>query len=215
MSHSRRTFVKQAALFTGAMVLMPSITSCGRSSAVMANDPLFIPVVKPAHWDAVAFNKERALVGGAPASYHGAIGGTDGDKKHVGKHLPYLPKGVSVPDGYVAVMFGDADKGFARHPNSEAAEEIGDDGHWYDWIEVRKAVEGDADVVKSVYSSWPAPAASDNGKVLGFNGKAVTDNGGRETVYLAALPKGVAKGDMISVRGHCKKHGDWVDFFTL
>ncbi len=219
MHMKRRTFMKEmaaAASVAGAVFLLPSLTSCSSDgSRTVAGDPLALPKVKPARWNAVAYNKDRAFAGGAPATYHSAIAGPDGDKKHVGKHLPYLPTFDKTPDGYLAVMFGDESKGYARHPNSAAVPELDDAGHWYDWIEIRKATEGQAKVVKSSYSSWPLNAQGDNGQLASFTGKDLSDNKGRDTVYLAALPSDVKPGDTIRVTGHCKMHGDWTDFFTI
>ncbi len=211
----RRHFIKEMALLSGAIILVPSITSCSGKPGRASNDPLALPGAKPADWDEIAFNTKRALAGAAPKSYHGAISGAGGDKKHVGKHLPYLPKIEKTPDGYLAVMFGDESKGYARHPNSEANADLEDTGHWYDYITIRKATDDTAEEVKSAYSSWPKISKADNGQYAVFSGKDITANKGKETVYLAALPKDVKKGDMIRIAGHCKNHGEWVNYFTL
>lgn len=222
MQHDRRRFIKDMTMLGGAVLLLPSMTACTDSNdttktengeKAAAGDPLAIPQSQPADWDAIAFNKERALAGAAPASYHGAISSEDGDTKHVGKHLPYLPGFEATPDGYVAVMFGDERKGYPRHPNSEPIPDINDEGHWYDWIRISKA--GSDSEITSTYSSWPETAEDDKGRYAVFSGDDIKAGKGRETVYLAALPDGVKKGDTIRIVGHCNKHGEWVDFFTL
>ena len=209
---TRRALLQKGLVIGGASLLLPSMVACnGRNSAGQSG----LPLSKPTDWDEIAFNTQRALAGAAPASYHGAIQSDGGDKKHVGKHLPYLVGDIAAPAGYVAVMIGDAAKGYARHPNAAAEKEIGEIGHWYDWIKIRPAIDAKAEEVTSVYSAWPQTAASDNGKIVPVSGKSFADNGGRETVYLAQLPKGVKQGDMLRVIGHCNKHGDYVGFYQL
>ena len=215
MNQTRRQFLKQSAIIGGAALLLPQFVSCSNRSENATAAHSAAPLVMPSEWDEIAFNTKRALAGAAPTSYHGAIQSADGGKKHVGKHLPFIAQGVAAPAGYVAIMVGDSAKGYARHPNAAAEQEIGEIGHWYDWIKIRPAIEGDAEEVTSSYAAWPKTAATDNGKIIPVQGKSFEDNGGRETVYLAQLPKGVMKGDMLRVIGHCNKHGDYVGFYQL
>ena len=221
---SRRAFLERLALSTGAIALMPVITACGgpetkKDSMVPTKNAVTAaveapPNVQPAGWDAIAYNKTRGNAGAIPQGYRASINGEGGDKKHLGKHLPYLPKtdGLTIPEGYVALMWGDAEKGFARHPNSAQDPEKKKGGHWYDWIRVRSAVEGDAQEVENTYPKWPG---ADAGQFVAFGGGDITAEGGKNTVYLAKLPDGVKAGDPIRVWAHCLKHGEYVDFLTV
>ncbi|NRA36530.1 MAG: twin-arginine translocation signal domain-containing protein [Planctomycetes bacterium] len=212
MTHTRRDFIKTLSATAAVAFILPSFTSCttsggsGNGGAARATDPLALPSSKPADWDAISFNMQRALAGAAPESYHGSISGEGGDKKHVGKHTPFAPSIKDVPEGYVAVMFGDDSKSYPKHPNS--------DTHWYDWVSIRKSSAGTAEEVTSKYGAWPSVTANDNGKYAA-QGKDIKENGGRGTVYLAKLPADVKKGDLVRIVGHCKKHGDWVNFVSI
>ena len=141
------------------MVLMPVVTACkkkdeGGSEAAQPpkepegtpppQDPEVTkkmppakpdepPTAKPDGWDPIAYNKKRGNAGAIPESYHESINGADGDKKHLGKHLPYQPKveAKMVPEGFVAIMWGDPDKGYAKHPNAKKGPANKGEGHWY------------------------------------------------------------------------------------
>ncbi len=181
--------------------------------AVMAEPP----TAKPADWQPVAFNKERGKAGAIPETYWPSIDGPDGDAKHLGKHLPYQPKvdAKMVPDGFVALMWGDPEKGHAKHPNAAKGPANNNEGHWYNWIKIRKAGEGEEEELKSSYSDWPAIGEGDNGKYVAFGGDDIKADGGKNTVYMAALPKGLKSGDTIRIWAHCLTHGEYVDFITL
>ncbi len=113
MTMDRRTFAEKLALYTGGLVLLPRVSGCKTSpdstrpaSVAPADDRIAIPWTKPAGWNALAFNRKRGDAGAIPASYLADIHGVDGDKKHLGKHLPYIPvagRGRTVP-GYIALM---------------------------------------------------------------------------------------------------------------
>lgn len=225
----RREFVKNLALASGSVVLMPLVTACESApktkeatkvATEVAKDNVVakaaVPKSKPATWDPVAFNKLRGNQGAIPKSYLDDINGTDGVKKHLGKHLPYVPKvdAAMVPKGYIAIMWGDPQKGYARHPNA-AKSEANKEGHWYNWIRIRKAVDGEAKELQSQYSDWPGKVESDNGAYAVFGGGEMTADGGRNTIYLAALPDDVKAGDTIRIHAHCLTHGEYVDFITI
>lgn len=238
----RRAFLKQLSLLTGGAVLMPWVSACSSDSGAgkpdgmptsapatqpsadamrkaaagsMAGPPL--PNTKPPSWDPIAFNKARGNAGMIPKSYLGDINGPDGDTKHLGKHLPYVPKLADasvVPAGYIALMWGDPDKGYARHPNAPKSEG-NPDGHWYNWIKLRKATDGDAQELQSNYADWPGDSPDDNGAYAVFGGGDIQADGGKNTVYLAALPPDVKPGDTVRVWAHCLTHGEYVDFITV
>lgn len=233
MSTNRRVFLQRLAQSTGALVLLPLVSRCGGDSTAaseatgggevaaavhppMRPDPMAIPTTKPADWDAIAFNLARGNAGAIPESYHASINGPDGVDKHLGKHLPYLPEvdGSLVPAGFIALMWGDPSLGHTMHPNAPRTEE-NPDGHWYNWIRVRKAEAGEAEELQSGYSNWPATEAGDEGRYVAFEGSDPAENSGKNTVYLAALPEDVGPGDTIRVHAHCLTHGEWVDFLTL
>lgn len=198
MGHTRRDFIKTLSVAAAAGFILPSFVSC--TCSTRSSDPLALPNSQPADWDAVTFNMQRALAGAAPESYHDSISSADGDKKHVGKHTPFAPQIADVPDGYIAIMFGDSSKSHPQHPNSGK--------HWYDWISIRTSTEDNAQEIISNYSAWPQIKAGDNGQYTGDT----SAKGGRETVYLAKLPTDYVTGDILRVVGHCTKHGDWVNF---
>ena len=233
---TRRQFLQKLATATGAVVLMPVVSACSgpevkedpkpmenpesapasapvEASAKMAT----VPMTKPEGWDPIAFNKKRGNAGAIPESYWPSINGPDGDTKHLGKHLPFVPKvdAKMVPAGFIAIMWGDPDKGYAKHPNAPQSED-NPDGHWYNWIKVRKAVEGDAEELNSEYPDWPGDKAMVGQKYAVFGGGSdVTADSGKNTIYLAALPKDVAKGDTVRIYAHCLTHGEYVDFMTI
>ena len=176
-----------------------------------------LPWEKPADWDPLAFNRKRGNAGAIPASYLSDINGPDGDTKHVGKHLPYVPQVASgqTPKGFLALMWGDPKRGYARHPNAVRSAANKNQGHWYDWIKIRKATRGQVTEMRSTYSSWPTIGPHDNGAYAAFGGGEVTADKGRNTIYFAALPPDVAPGDTLRVWAHCLTHGEYVDFITL
>ncbi|MEZ4253768.1 MAG: hypothetical protein R3B99_36640 [Polyangiales bacterium] len=145
------------------------------------------------------------------------MNGPDGELKHLGKHLPYVPNldsGVApVPAGMLALMWGDPSKGYTMHPNASPTEE-NPDGHWYNWIRIRKAEPG-AEEVESRFSGWPTVSADDNGAYSALEGGDPTAESGKNTVYVVALPPGIASGDVIRVHAHCLTHGEYVDFLRV
>lgn len=216
----RRQALTRLAQAAGAVLLMPAVQACGSTPSVGAITGATVPPVPTAEWDPVAFNKTRGAAGAIPAAYMAKINAADGIPKHLGKHLPYVPAldaaaQANVPAGYVPIMWGDAGKGYARHPNAPKSAANDNQGHWYNWIRARKAVAADAPVVESKYSDWPGTKDGDNGAYAVFGGGAITDDGGRNTIYMVALPKGVGPGDTIRVWAHCLTHGEYVDFVKL
>lgn len=224
---TRRTFLKHLAIATGGVVLLPLATSCtgegaksGAKSGAGAEagakaDVLAVPSTKPEGWDPIAYNKARGNAGKIPESYRESINGPDGVKKHLGKHLPYVPAvdAGAVPAGYLAIMWGDPGKGYTQHPNAPVTPE-NKEGHWYNWIELRKAQEGEAPAMKSEYPAWP-PTPEIKDRYLVSQGEDISADKGIHTVYLAKLPEGVAKGDTVRIHAHCLTHGEYVDFLTL
>ena len=227
---TRRTFLKHLAVAAGGVVLLPIVTSCtsepGKSAGKTAaktgkpgakDDPTAVPEVKPENWDAIAYNKARGNAGKIPETYHASINGPDGVKKHLGKHLPYVPalEPKLVPEGYLAVMWGDPKLGYTKHPNAPKSDSNAE-GHWYNWIEVRKALAGEAIAEKSEYPTWPATGDLKAAGYLveGQAGDLAADNG-THTIYLAKLPSDVKKGDTVRIWAHCLTHGEYVDFLTV
>lgn len=229
---TRRGFLEKLALAAGGVVLMPAVSACSSAPETRpetmpsskpaggnASAPAAMPEVpkeKPAGWDAVAYNKKRGNAGAIPESYLGKVNGADGDAKHLGKHLPYVPsldEGM-VPAGFIALMWGDPSKGHAKHPNAPKTD-ANPDGHWYNWIRIRKAVSGDVEELQSAYSDWPGIQDGDNGSYAVFGGGDIKAEGGRNTVYLAKLPADVKPGDTVRVYAHCLTHGEYVDFLTI
>lgn len=215
----RRAFLRQLAAASGAVVLMPTVAACGAASQV--DDALVsatdVPLVPPTGWDPIAFNRLRGNAGAIPDSYLDDINGPEGARSHLGKHLPYVPAldAAAVPSGMIAIMWGDPDKGHARHPNAVRSEGNNFEGHWYNWIRVRKATPGDAEELQSTYTDWPGDGADATGAYAVFGGGALTDDAGKNTMYLAALPSDVRPGDRIRIHAHCLTHGEYVDFLTL
>ena len=226
----RREFVVKLAAVTGGFALFPTLISCGgeepgplpkeEPSADDEPDVLGIPEIpneKPEKWNPVQFNTDRGNAGAIPEFYRDDINGPDGVKKHLGKHLPYVPAIESsiVPSGSLALMWGDPERGYTRHPNAPKATEGYPNGHWYDWVKIRKATAGPAKEVESTFSAWPQTTGEDSGKYAPFAGDEITDDGGKNTVYLAALPSDVKAGDVVRVHAHCLYHGEYVDFVTV
>jgi hypothetical protein len=223
------------AVATGALVLLPACggsettppaedaagsptetTEAGSGSAPAA-DPLEVPTTPPAGWDPIAFNKERGNAGAIPEGYLDDVNGPDGELKHLGKHLPYVPKvdAALVPEGYLALMWGDPDKGHAMHPNAQVGAEAYPKGHFYDWVRVRKAVADEADEVETRFAGWPEPGEAASGRYAVLGGGGITDNGGKNTIYLVKLPADVKPGDAVRIHAHCHYHGEYVDFLAL
>jgi len=236
----RREFLKQIAAVTGGIVLAPLVVSCTttgaqsakkqsskkrppppkRADGIGAGGPLEtsvpVPKTKPADWNAVAFNKQRGLAGAIPKSYLGAITGPDGEKKHLGKHLPYVPSvdAKLVPAGHVAIMWGDPSKGYAQHPSAPKDDAKKYPGHWYNWVRLRKAVDGEAEEAESKYADWPGVGAEAK-SYIGFGGADIKENKGKNTVYLVKLPKDAKPGDTYRVWAHCLTHGEFVGFISI
>lgn len=191
--------------------------AAGEQAAEKATDmATAVPTMAPEGWDPIAYNKTRGNAGAIPETYWPSINGPDGDKKHLGKHLPYVPEAPAemVPEGFVAVMWGDPGKGYAKHPNA-AKSEAKPKGHWYNWIKIRKAGEGEAEELKSTYADWPGKGEGSTGAYAVLGGGEMTADGGRNTIYLAALPKDVKKGDTVRIWAHCLTHGEYVDFLKV
>jgi hypothetical protein len=69
--------------------------------------------------------------------------------------------------------------------------------------------------LESRYSEWPGISPDDNGAYAVFGGGEITDDAGKNTIYLAALPPGVVSGDTVRIWAHCLTHGEYVDFITV
>ena len=226
----RREFLRQLAIATGGVVVLPMAVSCkgGADSeeASHVGDPgvelvepvmASVPLVLAAGWDPVAFNTLRGSEGAIPEPYMDKINAPDGVPKHMGKHLPYVPSVDSglVPAGYLAIMWGDTEKGYAMHPQAPEGTENYPLGHWYNWIRVRKAVEGEAIETESEFTAWPGPAEGDTGFFVAADGGEIAADGGKNTVYLVKLPEDVVAGDTVRIYGHCLYHGEYVDFVEI
>ncbi|MBW2732046.1 MAG: hypothetical protein JRH20_06600 [Deltaproteobacteria bacterium] len=227
---NRRDFLGQLATVAGGVVLLPYVTACGTTgttgtttpakvtpTAIAPGSSMLIPQTPPADWNAITFNQRRGNDGAIPESYWAAINGPEGAKKHLGKHLPYGPSfdAKLIPVGYVAIMWGDATKGYARHPTAAKNAAQSYKGHWYNWIKIRKAIAGDTEEVTNEYPDWPGPLPYDAKNYAVFGGGDITADGGRNTVYLVKLPTGVQKGDRVRIYAHCLYHGEYIDFLTL
>lgn len=190
------------------MVPQPSLSRGGEAVA--------LPLARPQGWDAIAFNRERGNAGAVPENYRSQINGPESERAHIGKHLPYLPTlaAGAVPSGMLGLMFGDPSLGRTRHPNDSPSAAM-PRGHWFDWVKVRKATDGDAEERVSHFNGWPVPSPSDNGRIIPQEGDDPTADHGKNSVYLVALPPDVRPGDTLRVVGHCIAHGEYVDFVTL
>jgi hypothetical protein len=227
----RRDFLKQIAAVGGGVVLLPLVSSCATSESAggkkttpppggKASQPakIEVPMAPPTGWDPIAFNKKRGNAGAIPKSYLPSINGEDGVKKHLGKHLPYIPGSIdrsTIPAGYVPIMWGDASKGYVKHPNAPKNDAKGYVGHWYNWIKVRKAVAGEAEELKNSYSDWPGSPDLQKKYYLVEGGGDLTANKGKNTIYLVALPKDVQSGDIVRIWAHCLTHGEYIDFIKV
>lgn len=226
----RREFITRLATATGAVVLAPVVQACGGSTPKPESAPtghasetvvevlsVPVPLAKPEGWDPIVYNRERGNAGAIPASYLPAVNAADGVQNALGKHLPYIPQidASLVPAGYIAIMWGDESKGYARHPNAVPGPKNENKGHWFNWIRLRKATDGTAEETESLFSAWPQTQTSDNGRFTSDNGGDVQANDGKDTVYLVALPPGAHPGDELRVYGNCLTHGEYVDFLTI
>ncbi len=213
---NRRTFIKKASLITGHCILLPTTSWALTPTPIALPD---IPFELPADWNPIAFNRTRGNAGAIPESYLADINGLDGESQHLGKHLPYQPDIDSslIPKGFIALMWGDPAKGHARHPNAVRGADNNHEGHWYNWIRIRKAVAESASVteIESDYSDWPVIGANDKGAYAVYGGGDITADAGKNTIYLAMLPPDVTFGDTIRIWAHCLTHGEYVDFLTL
>lgn len=225
----RREFLRILATITGAVVVAPMATSCHRSAGSagasedkavgpggrLADDGMLsLPLSRPDDWDPVAFNKIRGNQGAIPEAYLPKINAADGVAKHLGKHLPYRPRidAELIPEGYLALMWGNPDRGWARHPQSPKGSENYPRGHWYEWIRVRRATEENAEEAESQFTSWPDSGDGDTGLWAAADGGSLEADGGRNTVYLVKLPTDLVSGDTLRIYGHCLYHGEYVDF---
>lgn len=208
---------------TGALVMAPLLSRCGspganaREASETATSLPALPLARPDDWNAMDFNRERGNAGAIPATYLVDINGPNGDTGHLGKHLPYIPDvdPALVPAGFIALMWGDPDKGHVRHPNASANPATGYIGHWYNWIRVRRAVDGDSDEIQSTFTAWPNPETGDSGSYLVYGDGEITADTGKDTIYLVGLPPGIDQGDEIRVYAHCLHHGEYVEFLTV
>ncbi len=226
---NRRDFLQQLATVTGGVALMPIVTSCSSSksgsnaadapksaSSAPAAQGNAVPLTPPDNWDAIAFNRVRGNAGAIPESYLPSINGPDGPMKHLGKHLPYVPSiEAAVPAGMIALMWGDPSKGYTRHPNAPRSPDNNNEGHWYNWIKIRKAVAGDAEEITSEYPEWPGTTEQQAEHYVVAGGGDITAEAGKNTVYVAKMPAGLQSGDVIRIYAHCLTHGEYVDFLTL
>lgn len=237
---TRRTFLTQLSRATGAVILMPVVSRCGGTTAAaptsmpsvvvegvsgetelvaeVAGDLVAgVPMTMPEDWDAIDFNRVRGNAGAIPDSYLGSINGPDGVTGHLGKHLPYVPAvdAAAVPSGFIAIMWGDPDKGYTQHPNAVRSEANNHEGHWYNSIKLRKATAGESEEAESTYVEWPGVGDGSSGAYAVFGGGDITENSGKNTIYLAALPSDVVAGDWVRVHAHCLTHGEYVDFVQV
>jgi hypothetical protein len=216
----RRDFLNRLALTTGAVVLVPAVHACGGAQTQPTSMPTSTwtpPLAPPAGWDAIAWNRDRGNAGYIPDSYLPDINGPVGETDHLGKHLPFVPEvdAQLVPGGFLAIMWGDPARGHARHPNAVRSEANQFEGHWYNWIRVRKATNSDAEELESTYTEWPGSGPDDSGAYAVLGGGDITADSGKNTIYLAALPADVRSGDTVRIWAHCLTHGEYVDFLVV
>ena len=216
----RREFFVQLVTLASGVVLFPQFAFSAPAQAEpqgKLNVLVDVPLTKPADWDPIEFNRLRGNAGAIPLSYLEDINGPDGEKKYLGQHLPYIPKinPSPAPKGFVALLWGDPSKGYARHPQAPPDPSAKFQGHWFDWIRVRKATAGTNQEIESKYTNWPVPNPSDSGSYAVLGGGNITADEGKNTIYLAALPKGVVPGDTVRIWAHCRLHGEYVDFIKI
>jgi len=218
MKTDRRAFLRTLATAAGAVILVPAVSACGGATTTPDTSTGMSPIPKarPDGWDPMAFNRARGNAGAIPDTYLDDINGPDGDAQHLGKHLPWLPQldANLVPVGFIAIMWGDPDVGHARHPNAPRTDD-NPEGHWYNWIRIRKATDDDATELESTYTDWPGTGDDDTGAYAVFGGGDLTDDSGKNTIYLAALPDDVQSGDRVRIHAHCLTHGEYVDFVNI
>lgn len=210
---SRREFLRLSTL-AGVTVLAPTLTSCVKEQTNSPKAGEGVPKAQPQGWNPIAYNKKRGNEGAIPDSYLESINGPDGEKKHLGKHLPFTVDHPGLPAGSIALMWGDPAKGYAKHPNAGKSEKS-PQGHWYNWIRVRKATDEEAEEVESKYSAWPVIGSGDNGAFAGKEGDDPSADSGKNTIYIAKLPSDVKPGDMVRIYAHCLTHGEYVDFLKV
>lgn len=215
----RRTFLKDSAVTVVGTALLVDCAQktpdTAASAPAKAADPNQPPIDRPADWDPVAFNTARGKAGFIPEKYMTDILGPGGTEKHMGKHLPFVPKldPSRAVAGTVAIMFGDTSKGYSAHPNAPKTPEK-PDGHWYNWIRVAIAGRPESEV-ETLFDNWPLASDKVNGKYTGFSDADPSKEEGKNTVYLAQLPPGAKAGDTLRIWGHCLTHGEYVDFLTI
>lgn len=210
----RRTALKRLSAIALAPAVLSACSKAGvqsTASASKAATNTALPASRPADWDAVKFNLARGAAGAIPASYMVKIKAADGIAKHLGKHLPYVVKADGVGAGELGLMWGDASKGYAQHPNAGKSEK-NPTGHWYNWVKVRNSRTGA--VMETRFDNWPKCSAAVNGRLLASQGGDVSANGGRYTIYVTKLPAGTKAGDELRIHAHCLTHGEYVDFVT-
>lgn len=225
---NRRAFFKHLAALTGTVVIAPMAISCSKASTpavrpiarVDASNAPDIPLAKPSNWDANAFNKNRGLKGAIPQSYYADINSPDGEKKHLGKHLPYIPdiKPTDYPEGYIPIMWGDPSKGFSQHPNSAQHSPGYTVGHWYNWVRTKNTSIENGEEIESQFHAWPGPRDGADATVFSVFGEGnIEDNDGKNTIYMLSKPADLNDGDTMRIYGHCLYHGEYVDFikYTL
>lgn len=213
---NRRAFLVQLAALTGSTVVWPT-TAVAAPSQQKLETLMTVPLARPDDWNAVEFNLLRGNAGAVPLTYLAELNAPDSDKQYLGMHLPYLPRveKTLLPKGFIALMWGDAAKGQVPHPQAPADAARRFPGHWFDWIRLRKSGNGNFKEVESRYGNWPQVQASDNGAYAVYGKGSLTEDEGRNTIYLAALPPDVAPNDTLRVWGHCRLHGEYVDFLKL
>lgn len=186
------------------------------SGGATAGGTAELPLAPPTDWDPIAFNRARGLSGFIPASYQDDISGPDGDKKHLGKHLPYVPGSLAadkVGEGELGLMWGDPSKGYAKHPNA-APSETTPEGHYYNWVKVMIAGRPETEV-ETLFKGWPKTLDGSTGRLTGLEGEDPAADGGRNSVYVVRRPQDVGAGTVLRVWAHCLTHGEYVDFVTL
>ncbi len=209
--------MKHATLGGVAMSLPLAGCKSGESpkTEAAAPDLSLPPSSKPADWDAVAYNTSRGAAGFIPAKYMADISAPDGDKKHLGKHLPYVPEldASKMMEGMLPIMWGNPALGHAKHPNAGRSE-ANPEGHWYNWIRI--AIDGQPESeVETRFDNWPATTDAVNGRIVAFEGDDPAAEDGKNTVYLAKLPAGASAAKALRIWAHCLTHGEYVDFLQL
>jgi len=227
IDYERREFFKHLAALTGTVVIAPMALGCASANPkestvrpiarVDASGAPPIPEVKPDNWDPIVFNRDRGLKGAIPASYYKDINGPDGEKAHLGKHLPYIPplKATDFPQGYIPIMWGDPAKGYTQHPSAPKFSEGYPIGHWYNWVRIKGSAAGSQEV-ESQFDAWPGAAADRDATVFAtFGGGDITANSGKNTIYMLNRPGNINEGDTLRIHGHCLYHGECVDFIEF